>query len=200
MPRMQRGLPKKRKIPGVKKVVVVSSGKGGVGKSSVSGQCATSPALTAPRTPSRAEQSSAPELAPGWAAGSRAWSFLAKQHSLTLPDPLSQPRAGALGSTSSSEWSSSPRRHPRPRHLWPFPAEADGTGRDGRTDIDIRCVPLLRRPHLAFADPLSLPSQRTASRLSAPMASLACQWASSYPTLPLRMALTMPTRPSSGAE
>ncbi|ORY75710.1 P-loop containing nucleoside triphosphate hydrolase protein [Leucosporidium creatinivorum] len=36
MPRMQRGLPKKRKIPGVKKVVVVSSGKGGVGKSSVS--------------------------------------------------------------------------------------------------------------------------------------------------------------------
>ncbi|KAJ8297177.1 putative endoplasmic reticulum metallopeptidase 1 [Rhodotorula toruloides] len=35
MPRMQRGLPQKRKLPGVKKVVVVSSGKGGVGKSSV---------------------------------------------------------------------------------------------------------------------------------------------------------------------
>ncbi|GAA5934443.1 hypothetical protein JCM10213_001981 [Rhodosporidiobolus nylandii] len=35
MPRMQRGLPKKRKLIGVKKVVVVSSGKGGVGKSSV---------------------------------------------------------------------------------------------------------------------------------------------------------------------
>ncbi|GAA6002743.1 hypothetical protein JCM10207_007654 [Rhodosporidiobolus poonsookiae] len=35
MPRMQRGLPTKRKLPGVKKVVVVSSGKGGVGKSSV---------------------------------------------------------------------------------------------------------------------------------------------------------------------
>lgn len=39
MPRMQRGLPQKRRIPGVKKVVVVSSGKGGVGKSSVSGTC-----------------------------------------------------------------------------------------------------------------------------------------------------------------
>ncbi|GAA5907621.1 hypothetical protein JCM6882_004425 [Rhodosporidiobolus microsporus] len=35
MPRMQRGLPQKRKLQGVKKVVVVSSGKGGVGKSSV---------------------------------------------------------------------------------------------------------------------------------------------------------------------
>ncbi|GAA5899491.1 uncharacterized protein JCM6883_005239 [Sporobolomyces salmoneus] len=35
MPRMQRGLPKKRRLDGVKKVVVVSSGKGGVGKSSV---------------------------------------------------------------------------------------------------------------------------------------------------------------------
>ncbi|GAA5994048.1 hypothetical protein JCM5350_000062 [Sporobolomyces pararoseus] len=35
MPRMQRGLPKKRKLEGVKKVIVVSSGKGGVGKSSV---------------------------------------------------------------------------------------------------------------------------------------------------------------------
>jgi len=38
MPRMQRGLPQKRKLPGVKKVVVVSSGKGGVGKSSVAGE------------------------------------------------------------------------------------------------------------------------------------------------------------------
>ncbi|KAK4057684.1 hypothetical protein OIO90_001332 [Microbotryomycetes sp. JL221] len=37
IPRMQRGIPKKRKIPGAKHVVVVSSGKGGVGKSSVSG-------------------------------------------------------------------------------------------------------------------------------------------------------------------
>ncbi|GAA6010154.1 hypothetical protein JCM11491_005366 [Sporobolomyces phaffii] len=35
LPRMQRGLPKKRRLDGVKKVVVVSSGKGGVGKSSV---------------------------------------------------------------------------------------------------------------------------------------------------------------------
>ncbi|GAA6059341.1 hypothetical protein JCM10212_003239 [Sporobolomyces blumeae] len=35
MPRMQRGLPRKRNLPGVQKVVVVSSGKGGVGKSSV---------------------------------------------------------------------------------------------------------------------------------------------------------------------
>ncbi|POY70055.1 hypothetical protein BMF94_6942 [Rhodotorula taiwanensis] len=35
MPRMQRGLPQKKRLPGVKKVVVVSSGKGGVGKSSV---------------------------------------------------------------------------------------------------------------------------------------------------------------------
>lgn len=34
---MQRGLPQKRKLPGVRKVVVVSSGKGGVGKSSVAG-------------------------------------------------------------------------------------------------------------------------------------------------------------------
>lgn len=35
---MQRGLPQKRKIPNVKQVVVVASGKGGVGKSTVSGQ------------------------------------------------------------------------------------------------------------------------------------------------------------------
>lgn len=34
---MQRGLPQKKRLPGVKKVVVVSSGKGGVGKSSVAG-------------------------------------------------------------------------------------------------------------------------------------------------------------------
>ena len=40
MPRMQRGLPQKRKLAGVKKIVVVSSGKGGVGKSTVSGECA----------------------------------------------------------------------------------------------------------------------------------------------------------------
>jgi hypothetical protein len=38
MPRMQRGLPKKRRLDGVKKIVVVSSGKGGVGKSSVAGE------------------------------------------------------------------------------------------------------------------------------------------------------------------
>ena len=44
MPRMSRGLPTKRKIPGVKKVLVVSSGKGGVGKSSIAG---TSPTLLA---------------------------------------------------------------------------------------------------------------------------------------------------------
>ncbi|GAA5912603.1 hypothetical protein JCM8208_004786, partial [Rhodotorula glutinis] len=35
MPRMQRGLPQQRRLDGVKKIVVVSSGKGGVGKSSV---------------------------------------------------------------------------------------------------------------------------------------------------------------------
>lgn len=37
MPRMQRGLPQKRKIPNVKQVLIVASGKGGVGKSTVSG-------------------------------------------------------------------------------------------------------------------------------------------------------------------
>lgn len=37
MPRAQRGLPQKRKIPNVKQVLVVASGKGGVGKSTVSG-------------------------------------------------------------------------------------------------------------------------------------------------------------------
>jgi len=38
MPRRSRGgLPEKRKIPNVKRVLVVSSGKGGVGKSTVAG-------------------------------------------------------------------------------------------------------------------------------------------------------------------
>ncbi|WEJ94627.1 Iron-sulfur protein [Yamadazyma tenuis] len=36
MPRMSRGLPVKQRIPNVKKVVLVASGKGGVGKSTVS--------------------------------------------------------------------------------------------------------------------------------------------------------------------
>ncbi|KAI5475821.1 ATP-binding protein involved in chromosome partitioning, MRP [Pseudohyphozyma bogoriensis] len=40
MPRMQRGLPVKQSIPGAKRVVVVASGKGGVGKSSVSANLA----------------------------------------------------------------------------------------------------------------------------------------------------------------
>lgn len=35
MPRMQRGLPVRRPIPACRRVIVVSSGKGGVGKSSV---------------------------------------------------------------------------------------------------------------------------------------------------------------------
>jgi len=35
---MGGGPPKKSKIPGVKKVVVVASGKGGVGKSTVAGE------------------------------------------------------------------------------------------------------------------------------------------------------------------
>lgn len=38
MPRMQRGLPTKRKIPNVKKTILVASGKGGVGKSTVAGE------------------------------------------------------------------------------------------------------------------------------------------------------------------
>lgn len=38
MPRAQRGLPKKMPIAGVKKVVVVASGKGGVGKSTTAGK------------------------------------------------------------------------------------------------------------------------------------------------------------------
>jgi hypothetical protein len=37
MPRAQRGLPKKMPIAGVKNVVVVASGKGGVGKSTTAG-------------------------------------------------------------------------------------------------------------------------------------------------------------------
>ena len=37
IPRMQRGLPEKRKIRDVAKVVAVSSAKGGVGKSTVAG-------------------------------------------------------------------------------------------------------------------------------------------------------------------
>jgi ATP-binding protein involved in chromosome partitioning len=37
MPRMQRGLPQKRNIKDVKKVIAVSSAKGGVGKSTIAG-------------------------------------------------------------------------------------------------------------------------------------------------------------------
>lgn len=42
MPRMSRGLPVKQNIPGVKKIVLVSSGKGGVGKSTISANLALS--------------------------------------------------------------------------------------------------------------------------------------------------------------
>lgn len=35
--RMMKGLPKKLPIPGVEKVIVVASGKGGVGKSTTAG-------------------------------------------------------------------------------------------------------------------------------------------------------------------
>lgn len=38
MPRAQRGLPKRMPIAGVKNVVVVASGKGGVGKSTTAGK------------------------------------------------------------------------------------------------------------------------------------------------------------------
>ncbi|OLL23453.1 Iron-sulfur protein IND1 [Neolecta irregularis DAH-3] len=38
IPRMQRGLPQKRSIPGVGKVIAVSSAKGGVGKSTIAGK------------------------------------------------------------------------------------------------------------------------------------------------------------------
>ncbi|KAL7414775.1 P-loop containing nucleoside triphosphate hydrolase protein [Mrakia frigida] len=48
MPRMGGGLPKKSKIPGVKKVVVVASGKGGVGKSTVAVNLALSLLLEKP--------------------------------------------------------------------------------------------------------------------------------------------------------
>lgn len=37
IPRMQRGLPERRKIKDVAKVIAVSSAKGGVGKSTVAG-------------------------------------------------------------------------------------------------------------------------------------------------------------------
>jgi ATP-binding protein involved in chromosome partitioning len=37
MPRMQRGLPQKRSIRDVKKIIAVSSAKGGVGKSTIAG-------------------------------------------------------------------------------------------------------------------------------------------------------------------
>ena len=35
---MSRGLPKKQEIPGVKNILLVASGKGGVGKSTTSGK------------------------------------------------------------------------------------------------------------------------------------------------------------------
>ena len=37
LPRMQRGLPERRRLKDVKKVIAVSSAKGGVGKSTVAG-------------------------------------------------------------------------------------------------------------------------------------------------------------------
>lgn len=37
IPRMQRGLPQKRKIKDVDRVIAVSSAKGGVGKSTIAG-------------------------------------------------------------------------------------------------------------------------------------------------------------------
>lgn len=38
LPRRQRGLPEKRNIQDVRKVIVVSSAKGGVGKSTIAGE------------------------------------------------------------------------------------------------------------------------------------------------------------------
>lgn len=38
LPRRQRGLPEKRSIQDVRKVIVVSSAKGGVGKSTIAGE------------------------------------------------------------------------------------------------------------------------------------------------------------------
>lgn len=45
---MQRGLPQKRRIAGVDKVVAIASAKGGVGKSTVSGKFNPPPSRAAP--------------------------------------------------------------------------------------------------------------------------------------------------------
>lgn len=50
LPRMQRGLPKKAPLPGVSHTIVVASGKGGVGKSTVAVNLAISLARTGIRT------------------------------------------------------------------------------------------------------------------------------------------------------